>query len=178
MIETTKPVFIIGEAGVNHNGSLKRAIEMIQVAKEADVDAIKFQTAVPELVITKDAAKADYQVQNTEKYETQLEMVKKIHLPLDAYKRLKTECEKHRIEFMSTAFDDVSIETLKKLDLKRFKIPSGEITNLPYLRHISRMGKPIIMSTGMATMEEVRNALNILIESGTEKDKPCACPFL
>ena len=86
--------------------------------------------------MTKDAAEANYQLQITEKDETQLEMVKKFHLPLDAYKRLKAECEKHRIEFMSTPFDEVSIETLKKLELKRYKIPSGEITKLPYLRHI------------------------------------------
>jgi N,N'-diacetyllegionaminate synthase len=171
MMETTKPVFIIAEAGLNHNGTLERAIEMIQVVKEASADAVKFQTAVPELVMTKDAAKADYQLQITEKDETQLEMVKKFHLPLDAYKRLKTECEKHRIEFMSTPFDEVSIETLKKLGLNRYKIPSGEITNLLYLRQIGCIGKPIIMSTGMATLEEVRVAKNVLLEVGAEKDQ-------
>lgn len=168
-MEAINRVFVIAEAGVNHNGSLEKAIEMIRVAKEAGADAVKFQTAVPELVMTKDAAKADYQLQITEQDETQLEMVKKIHLPLDAYGKLKVECEKHEIEFMSTAFDDVSIETLIKLGLKRYKIPSGEITNLPYLRHIGRIGKPIIISTGMATMDEVRIALNILIDAGSEK---------
>jgi N,N'-diacetyllegionaminate synthase len=164
-------VLIIAEAGVNHNGSIEKAIEMIRVAKKAGADAVKFQTAVPELVITKHAAKAKYQTQTTDADESQLEMIKKIHLPLDAYKKLEAECNKLEIEFMSTAFDDVSIETLKNLKLKRYKIPSGEITNLPYLRHVGSLGKPIIMSTGMATLDEVHNALNILIESGAEKDK-------
>lgn len=171
MIETTKPVFIIAEAGLNHNGSIEKAIEMIWVAKEAGADAVKFQTAVPELVMTIDAAKAEYQLHTTQGNETQLEMAKKIHLPLDAYEKLKVECEKHNIEFMSTAFDDVSIETLKNLELKRYKIPSGEITNLPYLRHIGHLDKPIIMSTGMATLEEVQDALNILLEAGAKKDQ-------
>jgi N,N'-diacetyllegionaminate synthase len=171
MMEIAKPVFIIAEAGVNHNGSFEKAIEMIQVAKEANADAVKFQTAVPELVITKNAVKADYQLQFTEKHETQLEMLKKIHLPLESYEILKVECEKLDIEFMSTPFDDVSIETLRKLNLKRYKIPSGEITNLPYLRHVGRIGKPVVMSTGMATLEEVRDALDILLEAGAEKNK-------
>ena len=155
MMETINHVFVIAEAGVNHNGSFEKAIDMIPLAKEAGVDAVKFQTAIPELVMTKNADKAAYQVQNSRDNETQLEMIKKIHLPMDAYEKLKTECEKHDIEFMSTAFDDVSIETLKELDLERYKIPSGEITNLPYLRQIGGLGKPIIMSTGMATLEEV-----------------------
>ena len=170
-METTKPVFIIAEAGLNHNGSLEKAIEMVKIAKEASADAVKFQTAVPELVMTKDAAKADYQLQKTEKDENQLEMLKKIHLPLDAYEKLKEECNKQNIEFMSTPFDDVSIETLKKLDLKRHKIPSSEITNFPYLRHIGSMKNYIVMSTGMASLEEVREAMNILLDNGTEKEQ-------
>ena len=171
MSETKKPVFIIGEAGVNHNGSITRAIEMIHVAKESGVDAIKFQTAIPELVIISNASKANYQIKNTNNNETQIKMLKKIHLPLDDYKTLKAECDNKQIEFMSTAFDNVSIDALKKLGMKRLKIPSGEITNLPYLRHIGQIGKPIILSTGIATMEEVRNALVILIDSGTSKEK-------
>ena len=162
-------VFIIAEAGVNHNASIEKAIKMIRVAKKAGADAVKFQTAVPELVMTKYAGKAEYQLQTTKENETQLEMVKKIHLPLDAYKKLNAECEKQNIEFMSTAFDDVSIKTLKILNLKRYKIPSGEITNLPYLRQIGSMGKPVIMSTGMSTLEEVRYAMNVLLETGVNK---------
>ncbi len=164
-------VLIIAEAGLNHNGSIEKAIEMIHVAKEAGVDAVKFQTAVPELVITKEATKAEYQLNITENDETQLEMLKKIHLPLADYKRLKVECDENNIEFMSTPFDEISIETLKKLEMKRYKIPSGEITNLPYLRQIGRLGRPVIISTGMTTLDEIRNALNILIESGTEKEQ-------
>ena len=166
-MESANHVFIIAEAGLNHNGSIEKAIEMIYVAKEVGVDAVKFQTAVPELVITKEATKAEYQLNFTENDETQLEMLKKIHLPLADYKRLKDECDENNIEFMSTPFDEVSIETLKKLEMKRYKIPSGEITNLPYLRQIGRLGRPVIISTGMTTLDEIRNALNILIESGT-----------
>ena len=166
-----KNVFIIAEIGVNHNGSIEKAKEMIYVAKDSGADAVKFQTAVPELVVTGDADKADYQLKNTVKRETQLGMLKKIHLPLNAYETLKTECENLDVEFMSTAFDDKSLKTLKKLNLNRNKIPSGEITNLPYLRHVGRIGKPILLSTGMSTLEEVLDAMNILIESGTNKDK-------
>ena len=170
-MQSAHSVFIIAEAGVNHNGSIDKALEMIQVAKDAGADAVKFQTAVPELVLTRDAAKADYQMQTTEGNETQLEMVKKIHLPLVAYEKLKTECEKLKIEFMSAAFDEVSIEMLKQLGLKRLKIPSGEITNLPYMLKMAHIGKPIVMSTGMATLEEVRLALNILLVAGARKDQ-------
>ena len=162
-------VFIIAEAGVNHNASIEKAIKMIHVAKEVGADAVKFQTAVPELVMTKYAGKAEYQLQTTKENETQLEMIKKIHLPLDAYEKLNAECEKQNIEFMSTAFDDVSIKTLKILNLKRYKIPSGEITNLPYLRQIGSMGKSVIMSTGMSTLEEVRDAMDVLLEAGVNK---------
>ena len=169
-MEFASRVFIIAEAGVNHNGSINKALVMIQVAKEAGADAVKFQTAVPELVMTQNAAKAEYQKQTTEANETQLEMAKKMHLPLDAYEKLKAECERLEIEFMSTAFDDVSIETIKKLKLKRYKIPSGEITNLPYLRHISSLGKPVIMSTGMATLKEVQLAMDVLLKAGVKKD--------
>jgi N,N'-diacetyllegionaminate synthase len=163
-------VFIIAEAGVNHNGSFDKALGLIQVAKDAGADAVKFQTAVPELVMTRDAVKAEYQIQTTEENETQLEMAKKIHLPLDAYGKLKEKCDRLEIEFMSTAFDDVSIETLRKLGLKRVKIPSGEITNLPYLRQVGRMGKPVVMSTGMATLQEVEAAMNVLLEAGVKKN--------
>jgi len=163
-------VFIIAEAGVNHNGSLSNAIEMIQVAKEAKADAIKFQTAVPDLVMTSYAQKANYQIQESEKKETQLDMIKKIHLPQNDYRKLKDECDKAGIEFMSTAFDEVSLETLEKLELKRIKIPSGEITNLPYLRKVGCTGKPIIMSTGMSNLEEISKAMDILFIAGANKN--------
>ncbi|MBT6051920.1 MAG: N-acetylneuraminate synthase, partial [Candidatus Scalindua sp.] len=162
-----KKVFIIAEAGVNHNGKIENAIEMISVAKESGADAIKFQTAVPELVMTVNAEKADYQIDLTEKTESQLEMVKKIHLPLKDYKILKEECELANIEFMSTPFDHESIKLLADLGLERFKIPSGEITNLPYLRHVGRLGKSVIMSSGMSDLKEIETALGVLEKAGT-----------
>lgn len=170
-MESPNHVFIIAEAGVNHNGSIDKALDMIKVAKDVGADAVKFQTSVPELVVTRDAEKAQYQIDKTDVGETQLEMLKKINMPLESYAKLKEECEKYEIEFMSTAFDDVSIKTLNKLGLKRWKIPSGEITNLPYLRQIGQMGTPIIMSTGMATMLEVKSALDILLLAGAEKNQ-------
>ena len=166
-MDIDKKVFIIAEAGVNHNGNIKNAIEMISVAKESGVDAIKFQTAVPELVMTANTKKADYQIDSTEKTETQLEMVKKIHLPLKDYKILKEECELTNIEFMSTPFDHESIKLLADLGLERFKIPSGEITNLPYLRHVGRLGKSVIMSSGMSDLKEIETALGVLEKAGT-----------
>ncbi len=169
MIKNLNRVFIIAEAGLNHNGSFQKALEMIKVAKETGADAIKFQTAVPELVITHKAQKAEYQIEKTGSKESQLEMVKKIHLPLNSYQKLKAECKKQNLEFMSTAFDAVSIETLDKVGLNRMKIPSGEVTNLPYLRQIGSIGKPIIMSTGMANLEEVRTAIEILVSTGMQK---------
>ena len=162
-----KKVFIIAEAGVNHNGKIENAIEMISVAKESGADAIKFQTAVPELVMTVNAEKADYQIDLTEKTESQLEMVKKIHLPLKDYKILKAECELTNIEFVSTPFDHESIKLLADLGLERFKIPSGEITNLPYLRHVGRLGKSVIMSSGMSDLKEIETALGVLEKAGT-----------
>ena len=161
-------ILIIAEAGVNHNGSIDKAIKMINIAKEAGADVIKFQTAVPNLVMTKNAVKASYQIKGSKDTESQLEMVKKIHFPLEVYAQLKKECDDKNIEFMSTPFDEVSINTLKKLHLKKYKIPSGEITNLPYLRKIASLKKPTILSTGMATMDEIIVAHDILIEFGAK----------
>lgn len=164
-------IFIIAEAGVNHNGNINTAFEMIDVAKMSGSDAIKFQTSVPELVMTGYAKKANYQIQSRKENETQLTMAKRLQLPMAAYKKLKLASENSGIEFLSTPFDDSSIDQLQRLDMKKFKIPSGEITNLPYLRHVAQMGKPIIMSTGMASIDEVQAAFNVLLESGLEKDK-------
>jgi N-acetylneuraminate synthase len=164
-------VLIIAEAGVNHNADMALAKQLIDIAKEAGADIVKFQTAVPELVMTEQAEKAVYQVENTGvKNETQLEMAKKIHLPLTAYKELLDYSNKVGIKFLSTPFDHVSIQLLKDLGLDIFKIPSGEITNLPYLKAIGEMKTQVIISTGMANLEEIENALNILIEAGTKKE--------
>ncbi len=153
---------IIAEAGVNHNGNFELAKRMITEAKIAGVDYVKFQTAVPELVISKNASKADYQKVTTGLEESQLEMAKAIHLPLSDYIVLKELCDKEQIGFLSTPFDLVSIDCLIPLRMDYFKIPSGEITNYPYLKKIAALGTPVILSTGMCTMEEIRQALNIL----------------
>lgn len=153
---------IIAEAGVNHNGSMERAREMVAAAKEAGADYVKFQTAVPELVISTYAPKAEYQKDTDGTGRSQLEMCKAIHLPLDAYAELKALCEETGIGFMSTPFDLVSIDLLAELGQDYMKVPSGEITNLPYLERIAYHGIPVIISTGMATTEEARRAIDIL----------------
>ncbi len=161
-------VIIIAEAGVNHNGSLERAKQMVYAAKEAGADYVKFQTAVPELVISSIAPKAEYQKETTGNEQSQLEMCKAIHLPLEDYKTLKELCEKVGIGFMSTPFDLVSIELLAELGQDYFKIPSGEITNLPYLRKIAEKSIPVILSTGMSTIDEIKNAVDILTGKSLE----------
>lgn len=158
--------FIIAEAGINHNADISIAHEMIDAAAAAGVDAVKFQTAIPELVATATAEKARYQMQSSDVEESQLEMIKKMHFPLDVYPELKTHCEERGVLFFSSAFDLVSLDFLKDLGQTLFKIPSGEITNLPYLRSVGSVSYPIILSTGMATMTEVQSAVQILVQEG------------
>ena len=160
--------FIIAEAGVNHNGSLELAKKMINVAVEAGADAVKFQTFKAEMVVSKYAQKAEYQKKTTTVDESQLEMIKKLELDVAAHRTLIDYCKKKNICFMSTPFDLDSIDLLNKLKLEIFKIPSGEITNLPYLRKIGTLKKEIILSTGMADLGEIENALDILACAGTE----------
>lgn len=163
--------FIIAEAGVNHNGSIELAEELIDVAVASGADAVKFQTFKTELCISKSAEKAEYQMANTKnKSETQFEMVKKLELNEEAHHQLLAYCQKKGIEFLSTPFDHESINLLDGLGLKTFKIPSGEITNLPYLRHIGSLNKQIILSTGMANFGEVEAAIAILTQSGTARE--------
>ncbi len=164
-------VFIIAEAGVNHNASFELAKRMIDAAKYAGADCVKFQTAIPELVISRYAEKAEYQKSTTGEEESQLDMCKKIHLPVSDYLPLRDYCEEVGIEFASTPFDSVSIDVLKELGMGFWKVPSGEITNLPYLRKIARYGEPVILSTGMATLEEVGDAMDVLLENGVSKDQ-------
>lgn len=161
---------IIAEAGVNHNGCLDTAFKLIDVAVEAGVDAVKFQTFKAEKVISRYASKAEYQKKTTNKDESQLEMVRKLELDSKAHEKLIAYCRNKHIEFLSTPFDLESINLLVELGLRTLKIPSGEITNLPYLRKIGRLGKNVIMSTGMATLEEVRTALEVLVSEGTQKE--------
>lgn len=164
-----KKVIIIAEAGVNHNGSYELAIKMVDEAKRAGADYVKFQTAKPELVISTFAPKAEYQKETTGAAESQLEMCKAIHLPLADYKSLKEYCDKVGIGFMSTPFDLVSIDVLEPLDMDYYKIPSGEITNLPYLRKIASKHRPVILSTGMCEEEEVEAALQVLEQGGVKR---------
>ncbi len=159
-------VLIIAEAGVNHNGDLKTALKMVEAAKEAGADIVKFQTAKPEEVISRFAEKAEYQKQTTGAEESQLEMCRRIHLGFEDYYVLKEHCEKTGIRFLSTPFDLPSIRFLDGLGLKLWKIPSGEINNYPYLKEIAKTGDPIILSTGMCTLDEIREALKVLKDFG------------
>jgi len=163
-------VFIIAEAGVNHNGSIELAFKLVDVAVNAGADAVKFQTFKSESLVSKNTQKAEYQKKTTDSSESQLEMLQKLELKLDAYKKLNDYCKEKNIMFLSTPFDHSSIDLLNGLDLKIFKIPSGEITNLPYLRHIGSLAKKIILSTGMSTLKEVGEAISILVNSGTNKE--------
>lgn len=164
-------VFIIAEAGVNHNGSMELAKQLIDAAVEAKVDAVKFQTFIAENVISKHAVKADYQKQNTGNDESQLEMVKKLQLSFDNFIELKSYCESKGIMFLSTPFDMESIDFLASLNMGLWKIPSGEITNLPYLKKIAAFGEEVIFSTGMCTLGDIENAILILTSNGTAKEK-------
>lgn len=166
-----KSVIIIAEAGVNHNGSFEMAKQLVDKAKEAGADYVKFQTAVPELVISTRAPKAEYQKATTGEEENQLEMCKKIHLSLKDYKPLKDYCDSRGIKFLSTPFDLVSVDLLDTLDMDYFKIPSGEITNKPYLKAVASKKKPVIMSTGMCEMDEIETAVNVLTQNGINKEK-------
>ena len=165
-----KKVFIIAEAGVNHNGSIKLAKKLIDAAAEAKADAVKFQTFKTELCVSKNAKKASYQEQTTGKDESQFEMIKKLELNAHAHEELIKYCKFKKIMFLSTPFDSDSIELLDGFGLEIFKIPSGEITNLPYLRQIGRLNKKIILSTGMANLGEVEAAINVLTQSGTDRE--------
>ena len=164
-----KRVIIIAEAGVNHNGDYQRAVDMVYAAKEAGADYVKFQTAVPELVISSVAPKAEYQKETTGNNESQLEMCRKIHLKLDDYLPLSELCREVGIGFMSTHFDLVSIDCLAPLGMDFWKIPSGEITNLPYLRKIAAKGGKVILSTGMSELPEIEAAMNVIEAGGIQR---------
>ena len=163
-------VFIIAEAGVNHNGSVELAKQLIDVASNSGADAVKFQTFKAENLVAKDTQKAEYQKQTTDASESQFDMIKKLELDVEAHKELIAYCQEKDIMFLSTPFDHESIDLLSDLGLKIFKIASGEITNLPYLRHVGSLDKQVILSTGMSNLKEVGDALNILINAGTSKD--------
>ena len=160
---------IIAEAGVNHNGDINIAKRMVDAAEEAGVDYVKFQTFKAENLVQRDAKKASYQIDNTDNAGSQFSMLKKLELSNENHNILIEYCKLKNVKFLSTAFDFESIDFLKnKLDF--YKIPSGEITNLPYLEKVAKLGLPVIMSTGMATMQEVRDALEVLVKNGLKKD--------
>jgi N,N'-diacetyllegionaminate synthase len=158
---------IIAEAGVNHNGNVETAKELIRVASRAGADFVKFQTFVPELNISESAPKAEYQKQTMGEEISQLDMVKKLALSRDDHFELNRYCESLGIKFLSTAFDVTSVDLLNDLGIPIFKIPSGELTNLILLKKIAQLNKPLIVSTGMAEMFEINQALNIILENSS-----------
>ncbi len=161
---------IIAEAGVNHNGCLTTAKKMIDAASRAGADFIKFQTFKAESLVTSTADKADYQMRFGQPDQSQYEMLKQLELDRSSHEALVDYCRNKSVKFVSSAFDTDSIDLLAELNVPFFKIPSGEITNLNYLRHIGRLSKPIVMSTGIATLHEVRSALNILLDCGARRE--------
>lgn len=164
-----KRVFVIAEAGDNHNGDVNLAYKLIDSAVDAGADCVKFQTFITEEIISKYAEMAEYQKKNVGSDESQFEMVKKLELSFANFRNLKAYCDKKGIMFLSTPFDLQSIEFLESIGISLWKIPSGEITNLPYLIKIAKTKKDIILSTGMANMEEISIALNVLRKNGAGK---------
>ena len=174
-VNSSNHVYIIAEAGVNHNGSLDLAKQLVDVAAEAGADAVKFQTYVPENLVSRYAEKADYQKETTDIAESQLDMLRRVMLKKEWHQILIDYAETKGIQFISTPFDLESIDFLASLNLPLYKIPSGEITNLPYLEKIGKLGKPVILSTVMSDMGEVKTAVGILQNSGCPKVSVLHC---
>lgn len=166
-------VFIIGEAGVNHNGDAKLALQLVDAAADAGCDAVKFQTFKAEALVTRSARMADYQQANTGVSESQFDMLKRLELPEDLHRTLQQRAAERGILMFSTAFDLASIDFLATLDLPVWKIPSGEITNLPYLERIAARRQPVLLSTGMATLGDVDAALQVLLANGCTREQVC-----
>src|SRR3989344_4189000 len=163
------PVFIVAEAGVNHNADLDTALKMIDVAAEAGADAIKFETFKAENLVTPDAGMADYQKRNTGKIESQFAMLKKLELPEDFYPILIKRSKERNIIFLSSAFSESDVDLLTSFNVPAYKIPSGEITNIPYLKHTAKKMKPIILSTGMSDLKETKEAVRIILDEGNDQ---------
>ena len=166
-------MYVIAEAGVNHNGSIDLAKDLIDIAADSGANAVKFQSFTADSLVTKNAAKADYQKNNTNSTETQYEMLKKLELSINDHEILIRKCLDRGIEFLSTPFDIESALMLYKLGISAFKIPSGEITNLPLLRCIGGMDRDVMLSTGMANLGEIERALEVLTSSGVDKNRIC-----
>lgn len=161
-----QPVFVIAEAGVNHNGDMGLAKKLIDAAADAGADAVKFQTFTPEEIVSDTAPQAEYQTANTGREESQISMLRGLVLPHKEHSALKKFAEKKGLVFLSTPFSIPDADFLETLDIVAYKIPSGELTNIPFLAHLAKKGKPVLLSTGMGTLEEVREALNVLKENG------------
>lgn len=168
VIGNCEPVFIIAEAGVNHNGDIHLAKKLIDAAKQAGADAIKFQAFKTENVITKKAEKAPYQKKATGDAETQFEMIKKLELSPADFKELAVYAKRKEIVFLASAFDIESVDLLDQLEVPLFKVASGEITNYPLLKHIVQKNKPIILSTGMADLSEIQDAVDYIRSQGND----------
>ena len=166
MIDENAPIFIIAEAGVNHNGSIALAKQLIDVAAEAGADAVKFQTFIAEEVVSTNAPKAEYQKNTTDASESQLDMIKKLELSKEDHQELMDYAKHKNIMFLSTPFDNRSVDLLVELGVPLIKISSGEITNHPFLKYIAKNGLPIILSTGMSTLEEVAEAVSVIKDAG------------
>ncbi|WP_046020449.1 N-acetylneuraminate synthase [Magnetospira sp. QH-2] len=158
------PCFIVAEAGVNHNGDLDRAFKLIDTAAEAGADAVKFQTFTAERVVSPQAPKAAYQERNAGTAESQFDMLKKLELSIADHRALMDRCVERNLVFLSSPFDEEAVDLLDDLKVAAFKVPSGEITNLPYLHRMGRCGRPVILSTGMTNLEEVMAALDALTD--------------
>ena len=162
-------VFIIAEAGVNHNGSLDLALRLVDAAKASGADAVKFQTFRADLLVTRSAHKAPYQERTTANGESQFEMLQRLELDAAAHERLIDYCRQIGIQFLSSPFDAESADLLAAMDVPMYKVPSGEITNLPFLQHLARKGRPLILSTGMSTLGEVEEAVHVLQSAGASQ---------
>lgn len=165
-IGTGNPCFIIAEAGVNHNGSIDLAFKLVDAASAAGADAVKFQTFRAESLVTTGAPKASYQKDTTGAGESQFDMIKRLELPFEAFAKLQEHCSKRAIMFLSTPFDDDAVDYLAMLDVPAFKVASSEVTNHPLLERVAAKAKPVILSTGMCTLEEVREAVKVIRGSG------------
>ncbi len=168
---TMGKVFIIAEAGVNHNGNLDMALQLVDVAADAGANAVKFQTFSADALVTKAARQADYQVENTGKTESQYAMLKRLELTENDHLAIIERCQQRQIQFLSTPFDSDSIVLLHKLGMTTYKVPSGELTNLPYLRQVARVAQQVILSTGMARLAEVEDALIALLQAGLSREQ-------
>lgn len=163
------PCLVIAEAGVNHNGSVEMALRLVEAAHNAGADIVKFQTFRSEEVVSPVAPKADYQVETTGGSESQLDMIKKLELPAEAFGKIERHCRENGIVFLSTPFDFGSADLLEQLGVVAFKVPSGEITNLPFLAYLARKGKPLIISTGMSDLDEVATAVDLVRSEGNAR---------